>query len=463
MTMTPAAPRKSLRWRLLAGTLLWIAATLLIAGWGLGNLFQQHIESQFHAELKTHLDQLAAQITINGKNRPELAQPLSDPRFNRPYAGIYWQIDDLDNPAADPLRSRSLWDARLTVPGDRPGDGEIHRHRVAGPEGATLGMIERSIHLASPTEDRPRSFRLIVAADERLMDEPAGQFNRALWLALAVLGSGLLIAAAILVVVGLAPLDTLRVALGKVRNGDSQRLDGAFPAEITPLVEEFNSVLAQNADVIARARTHAGNLAHALKTPLSILSNAAHPRDDEFARLVADQVDTARRQIDYHLTRAQVAASHAPGTRCLVAPVIDGLLRAMRNIHAERPLDLKVRAMPDTLAFRGDTQDLQEMFGNLIDNACKWAAQRVEVHACLEGNRLVVTVDDDGRGIDAEQRDTVIRRGVRADESVPGSGLGLSIVDELAQLYEGGLTLSASPLGGLRTMLDLPGISAKTP
>ncbi|WP_374681628.1 sensor histidine kinase [Accumulibacter sp.] len=462
--------QKSLRLRLLAGTLFWIAASIIAAGWGLGNLFQRHVEAQFHAELKTHLDQLTAQLTLDDKGLPTLALPLSDPRLSRPYSGCYWQIDEIKadaSAASGLLRSRSLWDHVLAVPPDTPANGEIHQHRIVGPEGKALGMVERSVRIDDTPDGKPRSYRLIAAADESLMTEPVASFSGALWLALVVLGIGLVLAALVQVFVGLAPLRKLHAALGKVRSGETPQLDGDFPAEIMPLVDEFNTVLAQNAEVVERARTQAGNLAHALKTPLSVLANAAtsaNPQQNELARLVVDQVDTARKQVDYHLTRAQAAATtRMPGTRTPLLPIIDGLVRAMQRIHAERALELRVQPMPETLAFRGDAHDLQEMLGNLLDNACKWASHRVEINAASNGDQLLITFDDDGQGLAAEQRESVIQRGVRADEKVSGSGLGLAIVADLTQMYGGGVVLQDSPLGGLRVVLTLPGLTRPAP
>jgi signal transduction histidine kinase len=467
--MKIAVLRGSLRLRLLAGTVFWIAASIVVAGWGLASLFQRHVEAQFHAELKTHLDQLTAQLTLTADGRPALALPLSDPRLSRPYSGCYWQVDLLGdgNSASDAgrLRSRSLWDHVLAVPQDSPADGEIHQHRVVGPEGGMLGMVERSVRIEDSPDGKARSFRLIAAADESQMAEPVARFSGALWLALSVLGGGLLLAALVQVYVGLAPLRKLRAALGKVRSGETQGLEGDFPVEIRPLIDEFNLVLAQNAEVVARARTQAGNLAHALKTPLSVLANAADCADlaghgDEekaFARLVSEQIGTARRQVDYHLARAQAAAtSRLPGVKTALLPLVEGLLRAMRSIHAERQLELTLREVPAALNFRGEAQDLQEMLGNLLDNACKWASCRVELAAQRDGDLLRITIDDDGSGLAAAQRDAVIRRGVRADEQVPGSGLGLAIVDDLARLYGGQIELGVSPLGGLRAVLILP-------
>jgi len=460
--MIPATLRGSLRFRLLLGTLFWIAASILIAGWGLGKLFHQHVETQFYAELKTHLDQLTAQLALDAQNRPTLALPPSDPRLNKPFAGLYWQIDRLASaefPAtAGALRSRSLWDQVLSVSDDALAAGADHRHHIAGPREAMLGVLERRITL----DDLP--LRLIVAADANLMVEPVARFNGQLWLALGVLGLGLALAALVQVVVGLAPLRSLHAALGRMRDGDAQRMEGSFPTEIMPLVNEFNSVLAQNAAVVERARTQAGNLAHALKTPLSVLANAAHAhagRDDELARLVETQVETARKQVDYHLARAQAAATaRLPGARTPLAPVVDGLVRAMRRIHAGRKLDLVVAPFPATLAFRGEEHDLQEMLGNLIDNACKWASARIEIQARSELGQLIVAVDDDGKGIAAAQREAMLQRGVRADQQVPGTGLGLSIVDDLARMYGGHLALTDSPLGGLRAVLSLPAVNA---
>ncbi|HEX5803560.1 MAG TPA: ATP-binding protein [Azospira sp.] len=464
---SPASPlpRGSLRLRLLAGTLVWVTLSLAAAGWSLGQLFRDHVGEQFHATLVAHLDQLTAGFALDDSGQPSLTPPPADPRLGKPYSGLYWQIDrlaasgsggDATPPLRGLLRSRSLWDEVLAVPADGLADGEIHRHRIAGPDGAMLGMVERRLRVAAAGDGSESAWRLIVAADERLWREPVSRFNGALWLALALLGLGLAIAVVVQVGVGLAPLRTLRAALGRIRSGTAARLDGAFPSEVMPLVEEFNSVLAQNAEVVERSRTQAGNLAHALKTPLSVLANAAAGRDDELARLVAEQVEHARRQVDYHLARAQAAASRVPGARTPLAPVVDGLARAMRRLHAGRELDLAIAPIAATLCFRGDAQDLQEMLGNLLDNACKWAQRRVEVTARDDGRWLLVAIDDDGCGLAAGQRAAVLRRGVRADERVPGSGLGLAIVVELAQLYDGRLTLGDSPLGGLRAELLLP-------
>lgn len=461
--------RSSLRVRLLVGTLVWIAATIVLAGWGLASLFQKHVADQFQSELVVHLDQLTTQLTLDAQGHPQLAMPLSDARLTRPYSGYYWQIDRLADAAQGTpeqpgqLRSRSLWDHVLNVPTLPNADGSLDYGRAPGPQDQMLGWAQRQVRLDELPNQSPVTFRLVAAANERLMLEPVAQFSRTLWWALGVLAAGLVMAAGVQVWVGLAPLRSLRQALGQVRSGQSHTLKGQFPNEIMPLVDDFNKVLAQNAEVVVRARTHAGNLAHALKTPLSVLANATQdPRLEPAAlsQLVDDQVALARQQVNYHLARAQAAASsRLPGVKTTLKPVLDGLLHAMSRIHAERHLNVSCTPFDAAVSFRGEAQDLQEMLGNVLDNACKWAHSAVRVSVQSQGDWLTLTVDDDGPGIAPAQRLAVLQRGVRADQQTPGSGLGLAIVDDLTHLYNGQITLAESPQQGLRVQLVLPSSS----
>lgn len=463
--MTPFNPARSLRLRLLLGTLVWIIASILIAGLGLAGLFRQHVANGFHAELTTHLDQLTARLELDAMGQPILSLPLSDPRFDRPLSGLYWQIDRLTpaKPGQESalLRSRSLWDQRLQVPNDSLIQGRIHQHRIPGPDAKALGLVERSLSLDG------QSLRLMVAADEALMAEPVARFQTQLWLALGLLGSGLGLAALVQVFIGLRPLKALQAALVEVRTGRRGQLEGRFPVEITPLIEEFNRVLTQNAEVVERARTQAGNLAHALKTPLTILSNAAQASqgqagdrdEDSLAALVLTQVEQARSQVDYHLARAKAAASrHLPGAVTLLMPQIKALVRTMERLHLDRQLEIQIQSIPPNLAFRGEEQDLQEMLGNLLDNACKWAQTRVAIEALHQGDWLLLRIEDDGQGLEDAQRQAVLGRGVRSDEHTPGTGLGLAIVADLAQLYGGDLQLHKAKLGGLGVLLRLPAV-----
>ena len=451
--------RHSLRWRLLVATLAGLALALLLAGMVLSGLFRAHVLSQFQTTLTQQLDQLTAQLDIDASGQPAIdARALSDPRWQKPYSGLYWQLDRVSavgQARSGVLRSRSLWDSSLALSTDALADGAVHAHEGTGPQGAPVLMLERTVRLGEPSAAR---WRLIVAADTQDSLRAVADFKGVLTASLLVLGTLLVLAALAQVAVGLSPLRALQDALGRVREGQDARLSGAFPAEVQPLIDDFNGVLDRNAEVVARARTQAGNLAHALKTPLAVLGNAASqaPHSD-LSPLVAEQVQVAQRHIHWHLARARVAASQGlPGQRTPLAPLLAGLLRVMDKLHAGRRLDLSADELPADAAFAGEEQDLQEMLGNLLDNACRSARSAVRVSAQHEGRQLQITVDDDGPGIAPEQRAAVLQRGVRLDESTPGSGLGLAIVVELAQLYGGALTLETSELGGLSARLSLP-------
>src|SRR3954470_21922907 len=259
----------------------------------------------------------------------------------------------------------------------------------------------------------------------------------------------------------LAPFDAMRTRLSDVRRGSVRQLDGTYPTEVQPLVDDLNALLAHNEMVVRRAIGKAGDLAHGLKTPLAVLSNEADRLDGtahgELASTIAAQVALMQRQVEYHLAHARAAASGvAPGSRAPVAVAVDGLVRTLRRLYAERGITIDA-CVPSTLGFRGQPEDLEEMLGNLLDNACKWAKARVTISAReAHDSRIVVDVDDDGPGIDPSMRDAVLQRGVRADEAAPGSGLGLAIVRDLADLYGGSIALERADAGGVRAALRLP-------
>lgn len=449
----------SLRWRLLGATVVTLSLALLVAHVWLSGLFRDHVQRQFDAALVQQLDQITARLEVDPQGRPTIdARRLSDPRWTTPYSGLYWQLDRLapDGQArVGVLRSRSLWDAQLALAADALADGALHTHEGPGPRGQALRIVERSVQVA---EDPQSRWRLMVAADTRETREAVAHFSGVLAASLSALGILLVLAAVAQVAVGLAPLSALQRALQQVRDGRTPRIEGSFPVEVQPLVDDFNGVLDRNTEVIARARTQAGNLAHALKTPLAVMDNAARQADEPGLRaLVAEQVQVAQRHIDWHLARARAAATQRlPGQSTLVRPVIDGLLRVMGRLHAERQLSLQGDDVPAALAFAGEEQDLREMLGNVLDNACRSACSTVRVSAFREGGRLWVVVEDDGPGIPPAQRDAVLQRGVRLDEATPGSGLGLAIVAELAALYGGQVTLDGRDGGGLCVRLALP-------
>ena len=276
----------------------------------------------------------------------------------------------------------------------------------------------------------------------------------------AVVAAACMIAGLALVRTALAPFDDMRRRLSDVRNGVERQLRGSYPTEVQPLVEDLNALLAHNEQAIARATAKAGDLAHGLKTPLAVLFREAERAEaagyHDLAATITQQVERMRRQVDYHLAHARAAASGATtGARCSVKESVDGLSRTLLRLHADRGLTIDVK-VPAGETVRGQREDLDEMLGNLLDNACKWARARVTVESAACDARVAITVDDDGPGLDASMRDLVLQRGVRADEAAPGSGLGLAIVRDLAELYGGSIALSDAPAGGVRARLELP-------
>ena len=259
---------------------------------------------------------------------------------------------------------------------------------------------------------------------------------------------------------GLIPFDDMRRRLADIRTGKEQQLRGSYPSEVQPLVDDLNALLDHRDQAVRRALAKAGDLAHGLKTPLAVLAREAElartAGHRDLADTIGQQVERMRRQIEYHLAHARAAASGVvPGTRCTVIESADGLSRTMQRLYADRGLAIDVRVRPDHQV-QSQREDLDEMLGNLLDNACKWARTRVAIESSLDSARIVLTVDDDGAGIEPSMREAVLQRGVRADEAAPGSGLGLAIVRDLAELYGGSIALERSPFGGLRARLELP-------
>ncbi|PUE43001.1 sensor histidine kinase [Limnohabitans sp. Bal53] len=460
----------SLRFRLLAATVLGVSLAMVLAGVVLNGLFHEHVMRQFEKGLAQQLDQVTARLSADAQGQPLIdAQSLSDPRWHRPYSGLYWQLDDVTpaTPRPGVLRSRSLWDTQLALPADVLRDGEIHAHELPGPGDSRLRVLERTVR----PDERVR-WRLSVAADLKDTHEAVAGFQRVLATSLAVLLLLLLAAAWAQVALGLRPLLALQQALNTLREGRTPRLTGDFPSEVQPLVDNFNSVLDRNDEVVGRARTQAGNLAHALKTPLTVLDQASRQTDTAgLAPLVQEQVQLARRHVDWHLARSRMAASSGlPGQRVPVVPTLQGLVRVMQRVHAERQLTITLEEPDEHVQFAGEAQDLQEMLGNVLDNACQWAHSAVRIRVQpVPGTtsrgapgKCRVDIEDDGPGMPAEQMPRVLQRGVRLDESVPGSGLGLAIVQELVTLYGGALQLQTPAQDrGLRVSLILPAALTK--
>jgi len=439
----------SLAIRLLLGAAIWSVAALAAGGLVLSSLFRDHVERSFDTRLGLVLDALVADLEVTPKGALEAQRPAADSLFETPFSGWYWQVSGATGPL---LRSRSLWDQTLAPPPGSEAAPAVSFRNAPGPESQQLRIASRVVTLP----DAAMPYLVEVAGDLAESRLEIQRFERLLFWALGLMGAGLIVAMLIQVHYGLAPLRQLRTALTRIRSGQANRLEGTFPAEIAPLAAEINTLLEHISAVVERARTQVGNLAHALKTPLSVLTNEARREDGALARQVHQQASLMRRQVEHHLTRARAAAMVGVlGVRTEVASVGRDLARALEQIHRERRIAIAIDC-PEDLAFGGEQQDLEEIVGNLLDNGAKWARHRIELRAEATDGRLHITVDDDGPGLQEQARAEVLKRGTRLDESTAGSGLGLAIVHDLVELYHGSIVLDRSPLGGLRVAMQLP-------
>lgn len=458
----------SLAFRLFLSAMAITVVVLVVVGLVLSSLYRNAAERAFDRRLDVYLKTIVAEVANATEGSLPEPRALADPLFVFPNSGWYWQIARGSGDNVQRRTSRSLLGGSLPMLAEqgvatRP--GLMRQSYAEGPHGEKLRVVERDVDLGG--DER---YVVSVAAVASELEQEIAAFNLALAGTLVVLAAAFLLVVVAQVRFGLKPLSRISQALADVRSGKAERLEGAYPDEIVPLVREVNALIDANKEIVERARTHVGNLAHALKTPLSVLMNEAGTREDTLASRVRDQAGVMRDQVAHHLERARMAARvSVVASVCEVTPVITSLARTMEKIHRTKDLAIDVH-IADDVRFRGEQQDLEEMIGNLVDNACKWASSRVEVEVCIGRSRspadrvyFHVIIDDDGPGLDPARRVDVGRRGRRLDESKPGSGLGLSIVHELALLYGGRFELSSAPIGGLRTEIVLPAAAAPPP
>jgi len=452
------APR-SLAGRLILAAAVWAAVGLAAGGFVLSRAFDQAMRDNFDTALQVDLDGLIAAAEPDADGAIALRERFLNRRFARAYSGLYWQIEPSGGMPV--MISHSLLDQTLHAHDATNHDG-VSWAMADGPLDQRLRLLSRKVQFPVTVTKNPKDFRtytFIVAGDMASVESSIGEFNTTILWSFTLLFLGLVVAVFIQVRVGLKPLRQVEASLARIRSGAAQRLEGHFPAEIAPLAAELNSLIEHSAEVVGRARTHVANLAHFLKTPLTVLVTEAEANPGPLADSVKRQAGVMRRQVDHYLTRARTAgALNALGNRTQVAPVLEDLARVLTRIHTARGLDIAVDC-PSTIYFRGERQDLEEMAGNLMDNACKWAKTRVLVAVTRqEGRNFRLTVADDGPGLSAEDRGRVMDRGERLDETVPGSGLGLSIVRDIAKLYGGNLAMQKADIGGLAAQLDLPAL-----
>ncbi len=454
----------SLAFRLFATAAAWTMLALPLAGVLIFSLYSQEVREGFDRRIAVLLTVIVADSIDHASNEPGHPRDVGEPLFEIIHSGWYWQITPVLPPEGRRRVSASLASEALKMPSAlevAPDAKGLRWATFTGPLGERLRVAEMLYDVGE--EGNSNRYSFVVAASVGEIERSISSFWVRLTIALALVGLGLVSVTLFQVRFGLSPLRRIERGLAAIRSGDAARLEGELPAEIEPLQHELNALIQSNQEIVERARTQVGNLAHALKTPLAVITNEADEDRGPFARKVADQARVMRDQVNHYLDRARMAArSGAIGVVCPLQPVLDPLVRALERIYRAKDIVITLDC-PEDARFQGERQDLEEMLGNLTDNACKWAVRSVWVTVTFSApatpsapRRLLIAVEDDGPGLSAEQLAKIGKRGMRLDESKPGSGLGLSIVMDLAQSYRGRLVLAPSPKGGLSATLDLP-------
>jgi signal transduction histidine kinase len=456
----------SLAFRLFRTAAVWAVVVLPLAGLTIDWVHKRDTYLSFDARLSQLLTLNIAFSTDKGGPEPTIPRNVGEPLFELAHSGWYWQITPLDKSPGKRLVSTSLASETLPLPSKldlAPDRYNIIWHETRGPVGEPLRIAETLYN--SGDDENPHFYSFIVAGNLEFAETRVRDFRVPLIFSLALAGLGLVLSTFLQVRYGLQPLRAVERRLAAIRTGEADFLDGQLPAEIEPLQTELNALIQSNQDIIERARTQVGNLAHALKTPLAVITNEVGEDTSPAARKVAEQAAVMRDQVSYYLDRARmVARADVIGRVTEVRPVAEAIARALARINRDRDIAISVDCAADA-RFQGEKQDLEEMLGNLADNACKWATSQVLITIATEvraeerhSHRLLIAVDDDGPGLTPEQRAQGIKRGRRLDETKPGSGLGHSIVADLAQSYRGQFRLEEAALGGLSARLDLPAV-----
>ena len=434
--------RKSLAFRLIATSAGWSIVILAIAGYLFSSLFRSGSLVE--------------------------ATDLGDSRYVFPFQGWYWQVSSVGEGTSNEIRSASLLEQRLVFPPEAFGprdDNGLSRFYYEGPEGHRLRVIAQEYQLDGSME----TLSFVVTGNSDELEAEIATFNQTLLITLSILALGLVMAVLIQVRFGIQPLHRLRDGLVNIRKGGADTLGGEFPLELRPVVQELNALLTANKEIVDRARTQVGNLAHALKTPLSVVKNEAEAAQTASSEKIVEQADIMTDQISVYLDRARRAArAHVPGASADVRPILEGVIRTLKRIYAHRDVALTVE-YSGSVRFLGEKQDLEEMVGNLLDNAFKWAKGQVVLRTRYEPQgrtpdtgSVILIVEDDGPGLPKDQREDALERGKRLDEAKPGSGLGLSIVAETVAMYDGEIELDEATSGGLRVKLILPGVGSRS-
>lgn len=448
---------RSLRLRLAAASAVSIGVAVLLAGLGLAALFERHVVRRVNAELETYVRQLSGHVSIGADGAITIGRPLVDARFSEPLSGLYWQVDD--DTTGTRLRSRSLWDHVLALPADPLETGSVHHHRLAGPRDASLLVAERRVILASPGQ--PHNLRIAAGLDAKDVAEARAEFAQDMVKSLVLLAGILLTAAWVQIVVGLKPLESLRNSVAGVRSGATSRLDVAEPEEVLPLVVELNALLDEKAKTIEKAKTRAADLAHGLKTPLTVLVSDADRLRQKGERDIAAEIEDIaagmQRHVERELARARMQArAHRPDSPSTtsVAEAVDRLVRVLSRSPEGSKLDWHVE-VDDEVRVAVVPEDLSELLGAILENASKWARSIVVITAD-NADPVQISIIDDGPGVPDAKLAEIGARGVRLDQKVEGTGLGLAIATDIAEAYGGRINIEKHAPHGLRVDVTLP-------
>ncbi|MBB3949343.1 ATP-binding protein [Aureimonas jatrophae] len=449
-------PTESLAVRVIGLSSLWAIAAFLVVGTLISSLYERTAQSGFQAVVRAQLFNLINAVTVNEDGGLVGVPDLGDLEYSQPLSGWYWEVLPASANTEGRLSSFSLGPGRIEAPNERerPFDGQYRRdYRTTGLNGETLYVEEAEVVLDG--DNHAARFR--VMGNASVVDGDVAAFNRRLGLYLGVFGLGSIVINALAILTGLHPLIGVRRSLAEVREGRADRLPGSFPAEIRPLATEMNLLIDSNRRIVERARTQVGNLAHSLKTPIAVLRNEADAIGGERGRLVAEQTEAMRVQVQHYLDRARVAALGGLAVaRTPALPVLERSMRVIARLSPGSRVELDADGAGRAV-FAGEAQDLEEIVGNLLENAAKYGRSRIRAELRLpDDDHLLIAIEDDGAGLSERERAEALRRGARLDERVAGSGLGLSIVTDTVLQYRGDFRLAKAEIGGLRAEVVLP-------
>jgi len=440
--------RNSLAFRIIALSGIWVVIALVVTALLLENFYRDHVARHYDEHVVMHFEELVQASKIQPDGTVVLSSNPSDPRYHDLHSGWYWEIRKEEVTLA---RSPSLGSASLDIGTIEP-TPILTVSEVPGPTKEMLRVHVKKISL-DPELD-PLIF--LASAPMTAVVDDVQEYSRHIVTSFLLLGLGLLLAVLLQVHVALKPLKSISTGISDVREGKASKLPQSYPDDVQPLVDELNILLEHNAVLLKRSRNQLGDLAHAVKNPLSVINNEAHNMPDGQRALVLQQTGEISKNVNHYLSRARAfGTDKVLGSRSRVKKVVEDLVYAMQHIYQQRDLTYDDSRLEDCW-FMGESQDLEEMIGNLMDNACKWAEKQLVIRSSIDENRLSFVIEDDGPGISEENIDRVMQRGHRLDESKPGHGQGLGIVKDIADLYNGSLKLAKSELGGLQAELELP-------